>query len=48
MTSYGEVLSDGSIGWGEDICPLTLTRAKRWVEDNCNERYEEIFGKVEE
>lgn len=37
-------------GWGggEGIIPLTQEEAKKWVEENANARYEEIFGEVEE
>lgn len=35
-------------GGGKRITPLTEDEAKRWVEVNANESYEEIFGEVEE
>ena len=37
-------------GWrnGERIIPLKEGEAKAWVEENANDKYEEIFGKVEE
>ncbi len=40
----------GNGGWsdGAGIIPLTQEEAKKWVEENANDRYEEIFGKVEE
>lgn len=48
LTEYSQKCSDGSIGWGKKIVPLTETEAKEWAEQNANEKYEEIFWEVEE
>jgi len=36
-------------GYDEKICPITLDKAKKWVEENSSgELYEELFGEVQE
>lgn len=46
---YSVLHDDGWFGGGEDIIPLTEDDARDWVERNCDgEKYEEIFGEVEE
>lgn len=34
MTKYAKSCEDGSIGWGEDIIPLSNSLAKRWIEQH--------------
>ncbi len=38
----------GNINNFQKIVPLTEGEARAWVENFCNERYEEIFGEVQE
>jgi hypothetical protein len=47
MTKYRSQCGNSS-SWGSAIIPLKLSEAKEWVENHCNERYEEIFGQCEE
>lgn len=47
-SAYARVDIDGSICWGKKIVLLSDEEAKEWVEQNANEKYEKIFGKVQE
>lgn len=49
MTQYRKRMEDGSLGYGEEIIPLSLDGAKRWCEDHLDsDAYEKIFGVVSE
>lgn len=39
---------DNCFTGGEKIIPLSENEAKKWVENHANEKYEQIFGEVEE
>lgn len=47
-TKYGKDSGPSSRVGGAEIIPMATDEAKKWVESNANERYEEIFGEVEE
>jgi hypothetical protein len=47
MTRWAIPCDKGTSG-SEGIKVLTETEARQWVEKYCNDRYEKIFGKVEE
>lgn len=47
-SKYRKSISLNEWAGGEAITPLTEDEAKRWVEANANEEYENIFGEVEE
>ena len=45
MTQYRKRMEDGSLGYGEEIIPLSLDGAKRWCEEHiAADEYEKIFG----
>ncbi len=49
MTRYARTCEDGSIGWGEEIIPMTLVEAKKWCERYLSvSKYIKLFGEVEE
>lgn len=48
MTEYRRTIGQNEWSGGEDITPLTEAEARKWVEEKANDRYEEIFGEVEE
>lgn len=48
MTEYRRTIGQNEWSGGEEIRPLTEAEARKWVEEKANDRYEEIFGEVEE
>lgn len=49
MSKYAESCGQNSWCGGSEIIPLTLDEAKRWAEEHMDaDRYEEVFGEVEE
>jgi hypothetical protein len=48
-SKYGKEVSTNSWSGSETIIPLTEDRARNWAENHLSvEKYEEIFGEVEE
>lgn len=46
---FGYSHGDGSIGWGEEICPINDESARQWAERHLNaDEYEVIFGPTTE
>lgn len=46
---FGYSHGDGSLGWGEEICPLNEESARQWAERHLNaDEYEAIFGPTTE
>lgn len=48
MTEYRRTIGSNEWCGGEKFTPLTEAEARKWVEEKANDRYEEIFGEVEE
>ena len=48
LTKYAESTRDGMRTFGKNIFPITEEEAKDWVETFAVDKYEEIFGPVEE
>ena len=49
MSKYGVAYGDNEWGYGEEIRPLTVEKAKAWAEEHLDaDEYEAVFGEVEE